>query len=33
MHEDDRRPATFDHIVQAEPVDLAAAKLQFRHGV
>ena len=32
VHEDDRGPAPFDHIVEAEPVDLAAPKLQFRHG-
>src|SRR4030095_6561796 len=32
MHEDDRGPAAFDDIVQAEPVDFTSAKLQFRHG-
>src|SRR5262249_37049672 len=32
VHEDDRGAATFDHIVEAEPVDLAATKLHFRHG-
>src|SRR5438128_3300870 len=32
VNEDDGRSATFDDIVQAEPVDLAAPKLQFRHG-
>ncbi len=32
VDEDDSRPATFDDIVQAEPVDFSSAKLQFRHG-
>jgi hypothetical protein len=32
VNEDDGGPATFDHIVQAEPVDFASAQLKFRHG-
>ena len=32
VDEDDSRPAPFDDIVKAEPVDFAASKLQFRHG-
>src|SRR6266852_3905365 len=33
VDEDDGGPAAFDDIVEAEPVDLTASKLQFRHGV
>src|SRR5262245_1168718 len=32
VDEDDGGTASFDDIVQAEPVDLSSAKLQLRHG-